>query len=368
MNQYERELSLPKVGKEVLFLHTDENVSRVGEGAFLRLKSGAILYAYTEYCSDNYHDHGEANIAAIYSYDEGETWQDKHILIYKDADAANLMSVSFLRLSEEEILIFYLKKYKIGDRMMCVPQVRSSFDEGKTWGEARRCVAEDNYFILNNDRVLRLQNGRIIMALAYNGPDGVKGKHGEAVRYTVSDDNGKTWHDNGICHAMPFENLRGFEEPGMYQHEDGTIWSYYRTNVGCQFEAVSTDNGDSFSTPKPSVFFTGARSPMLVKKLWGTHTAAVWNPISLYTGRNLGKLRGRAPLMLAVSTSDGIGHGKEAFDKLFLIEDDFGNDYSYPAIIDGNGYFLVAYYHSNGREKPLNCLKITKIQKEEIAE
>ena len=81
----------------------------------------------------------------------------------------------------------------------------------------------------------------------------------------------------------------------------------------------------------------------------------------------MGKLRGRAPFLMAVSETDGKGHDATAFPDLYYLEDDMDNDYCYPSIIDGQDYILVAYYHSNGREKPLNNLKIIKITQEEIA-
>jgi hypothetical protein len=165
---------------------------------------------------------------------------------------------------------------------------------------------------------------------------------------------------------MPFDNPHGYEEPGIYQHADGRVWGYYRTDVGCQFETVSTDDGQTWSNPKPNIFFTSARSPMLVKRVCADKTLAIFNPISLYRGRNLGGIRGRAPYLLAVSDTDGAGHDKEDFTRLYFVETDMDNDYCYPAILDQGDSFLLAYYHSNGRERPLNCLKIVKVMKDEI--
>ncbi len=366
MNREPRDLDLKKIGKQVLFLETDEVFVRFGEGSFLRLKDGTILLAYTEYCGGDIHDNGEANLVAVYSQDEGETWSGKKMLLHH-GDAINVMSVSFLRLENDEILMFYLKKTEEDGLIICRPYVRSSFDETRTWGEERCCVPKDTiYHVLNNDRVIQLQSGRIIFAVGCVDRKLGKGPNGQYVRYFISDDNGKSWKDNGVKHEMPFENLRGFEEPGVYQHDDGTLWAYYRTNIGCQFETSSTDDGDTWTVPKPNVFFTGARSPMMVKKVCGKYTVALFNPISLYTGRNLGKLRGRAPYLLAMSTTDGVGHDSAAFPNLYFLENDMDHDYCYPTILGGDDYFLVAYYHSNGRERPLNCLKVVKVNTNEF--
>ena len=368
-NEELRDLPLKKVGKEVFFLQTDHLVVRAGEGAFLSLKDGTLMHAYTEYYEGNIGDHGAARIAAVFSRDEGESWGEKRVLIPR-GDAVNLMSVSLWRLQNGEILLFYLKKIKEGNSILCYPCVRSSNDECESFGEERFCYDPSekcDYFVVNNDRVIQLKSGRILIPASYlNRKTGIF-PWGEEVRYLASDDNGASWKALRIRHRMPFENIHGFEEPGLYQHEDGSIWAYYRTDIGCQFEATSRDDGEHWTTPKPNIFFTSARSPMLVKKVCKTFTAAVWNPIPLYRSRNLGGIRGRAPFLLAISKTDGREHDREAFPDLYFIETDLDNDYSYPSILDKGDYFLLSYYHSNGRERPLNCLKIVKILASEIA-
>jgi len=365
-NQYSRELPLPKVGRQVAFLETDDTFVRKGEGAFLGLKDGSIIHAYSEYCGGDVHDHGTAHIAYIRSVDQGETWTYEGILVEKDPTAINNMSVSLLRLPGDEILLFYMKKTAQDGKIYCLPYVRSSFDECKTWGPERCCLdPAKGYYILNNDRVIRLQSGRILFALGKRAEKPFQ-NYGESNVFIASDDNGKTWKKLPQENRMPFENVHGFEEPGLYQHEDGKIWGYTRTDIGCQFMFESTDDGETWSTPTPSTFFTGARSPMLAKKVCGKYTVAIFNPIQLYTGRNLGGIRGRAPYVMAVSTDDGTIKGSQSFSRLFFLEDDMDNDYSYPAVYDGGDYFLVAYYHSNGRQRPLNCLKIVKVLPEEL--
>ena len=61
---------MKKIGREVLFLKTGKGNPRNGEGSFIRLKDGRIMYAYTQYYGDDWNDHATARIAAYYSSDE----------------------------------------------------------------------------------------------------------------------------------------------------------------------------------------------------------------------------------------------------------------------------------------------------------
>ena len=86
---------MKKIGREVLFLTAGEGNPRNGEGAFIRLSDGRILYAFTEYTGDNWEDHCSASIAGIFSGDEGETWHGRKVLLKADAGASNY--IAFVR-------------------------------------------------------------------------------------------------------------------------------------------------------------------------------------------------------------------------------------------------------------------------------
>ena len=53
-----------KLGREVLFLRINDKIRRNGEGAFIRLKDGRILYAYTEFVN-GWMDESNANIMGV---------------------------------------------------------------------------------------------------------------------------------------------------------------------------------------------------------------------------------------------------------------------------------------------------------------
>lgn len=364
---------MEKLGKEVLFIKTDSGNPRNGEGAFIRLKNGSIMYAYTEYTGDSWLDHATARISAYFSEDEGESWKNKRILFEKGENDENIMSVSLMRMENDDIGIFYLTKTCINGTLCCNPTFRRSADEGKTWSDALKCIEENNYFVVNNDRIIRLKNGRILVPAALHDVSGCNYDPNKntpfpagKICFIASDDDGYSWKLLNEFLLPPFKDDRGLQEPGVYEHNDGTIWLWIRTKYGFQMQSTSQDSAESWKDIEPDFFFSSPESPMQIKKS-GKYTLAVFNPIPRYTTRDDGVNNwGRSPLVCAVSTTDGKGTREKSFDKIFYVEDDRKNGYCYPAIFEGKDYFLTAYYHSEGTDVCLKSTKITKVTYKEI--
>ena len=356
-----------KVGKEVLMISTGKDNLRNGEGSFIRLKNGDILHIYTAYFGDSAEDHASAKLCGVISSDEGESFNAPFVVLEMAKDAQNVMSVSLLRMGNGDIGLFYIEKYARADAIVDRYLLVRSSDEGKTWSAPTHCIDDGDYYVINNDRVVMLSNGNIIIPAAYhqmytgNAASHFEGK-GRGC-YFVSRDDGRSFEKLDVDLVSPFiEISKGLQEPGVYQFEDGRLWTWYRTNLGFQFEAFSDDGGKSWSELRPNLFFTSPRSPLQVKRA-GKYTVAVFNPIP----RNAATLKrfgmDRTPLMLSVSEDGGA-----TFVRSYLLEDDPDNAYSYPAIIEGEDYLLVSYYYSNGGEIDLNSTKITKVRFEEIAD
>ena len=47
---------MKKIGKEVLFLEAKGNIPRNGEGSFIRLNDGRIMFGYTEFSGNDWPD------------------------------------------------------------------------------------------------------------------------------------------------------------------------------------------------------------------------------------------------------------------------------------------------------------------------
>jgi len=356
-------MAMKKIGREVLYLPKGENNPRNGEGSFIRLKNGAILYGYTEYVGDSAHDHASARFACFTSYDEGETWTDKRVLLEMPPNCKNIMSLSFLRMKAGDIGAFYILKELDGSDKILL--VRSS-DEGMTWSEPLNCFAcleKDDYYVLNNDRVITLKSGRILFSVArHTIHSGTNRFMPGEICFFYSDDDGATWKktDTELKSYFPNDGW-GYREPGLYQLPDGRIWCFIRTGLGRHLQSFSNDDGITWS-PVELSWFTAPDSPLSVRAV-GKYTAAIFNPQPDSVCRDREVQAGRTPFVCAVSEGNGM-----SFSRIYCLDDVPTLNYCYAAIFEGEDYFLAGYYAIDYRNSDIHSHKIVKVSLSEIAE
>src|SRR5690606_17556203 len=149
---------------EVLRRAPSRNNPRNSEGDRVPVKDGRSRCVYGRYAGTSGGDHGTAVLAARYSSDKGKSWTTKDRIVVEQEGKMNVMSVSLLRLQDGRIALFYLRKNSVTD---CIPMVRFSDDEGNSWTDPIQVITDkEGYFVLNNNRVIQLKNGRLIMAVA----------------------------------------------------------------------------------------------------------------------------------------------------------------------------------------------------------
>jgi predicted neuraminidase len=204
----------------------------------------------------------------------------------------------------------------------CRVFLRISRDEGKTWSEPITCTDPVGYYVLNNDRAVRLTGGRILLPVALHAtPEQPKFVRHAAISCFWSDDDGKTWSrgasvTGGGTHAL--------EEPGVIELKDGRVMLWCRTDAGCQFTAFSVDRGEHWSELKPSSI-SSPRSPASIKRIPSTgDLLLVWNNNPDVSGPTNGK---RTPLSVALSRDDGV-----SWEKARNLEDNPDGWYCYIAI------------------------------------
>lgn len=357
---------MKKIGKEVLFLPTSDKIARNGEGTIIRLNNGKLMFALGEYYADSHVDHAPARIVAYYSSDEGETWCDKKVVLELEDGQKNLNSPNLIIFKNGDLGLIYGVYAHHGENLNSTPHIIRSSDDGATWSKPKRiCKDKTIHYIMNNDRVTLLKSGRVIIPLAHHGNNVEKISPGE-IHFTYSDDNGYTWDMLDSKIIAPFDDGISFQEPGIYEFENGDLWVYARTARRYQYQTFSTDGLKTFETPSPNGYFSSPVSPLKIKKV-GDYTVAVYNPLPNDENAPIWGSTARTPLVVAISKDDGKSLTYKTIDfdsynkNCFYLEDDRSNYYCYPTICEVEGGFLVAYYHSNGTGISLNSTKITKV-------
>ena len=322
--------------KQVLNLPPTPDNPRNTEGSFVTLKDGRVMFAYTKFTGGG-DDHAAATVVARYSSDGGQSWTTTDQPVVGREGKMNAMSVTLLRLKDGRIALFYLRKDSLSD---CHPLLRYSSDEGVTWTEPISAIAEPGYYVLNNDRVIQLNNGRLVMPVALHVPiDGKFGGRGLVMTY-VSDDTGKTWRKTATLEA-PAETRAGFQEPGVVELKDGRIMMFIRTQLGSQYLSYSKDHGQTWSPAQPSKI-ASPLSPASIKRVLGSgDLLMVWNDHAKVdeairsTPKSGGK---RTPQTVAISKDNG-----ETWQHVTNIRDAADGWYCYTAIHFVKGNVLLAF-------------------------
>lgn len=326
---------------------------RNSEGAFLELQDGRILFVYSRFVGTSFSDEAKARLAARHSTDGGATWSSDTIIeTPEENEVMNVMSVSLVRFGNGDVGLFYLLRRSWHDmRMWC----RRSTDEGRTWGVAIQCMPAAGYYVVNNDRVVRLASGRLVIPAAVH-PSLADRNAAAAVdwrgvaEFFLSDDDGRTWRKAKGYGTLPVAHTRsGLQEPGVVEMRNGVLWAWARTDLGRQYEFFSHDGGETWSVPAPSRF-TSPNSPLSMKHLPGSdRLLAIWNPGPSYETRPMKPIGGdRTPLVLATGVVPAGAWSRATFLD-GMTEADEG--YCYTAIHFTKDAVLLAYCAGGEQDK-----------------
>ena len=327
---------------------------RNSEGDFVRLKDGTILFAWSRFyeggaIENASWDNGGADIVFRRSCDNGESWSSEDEMLVRN-DAMNVMSVSFLRLRDGRIALFYVRKLSATESEIVM---RTSADEAKTWSDAVKASAclPRGYYVLNNARVIQLATGRILVPLALHREKTAGRPAGEAsLVCAFSDDGGATWRGGAFVDTFEKDGRRVVtQEPGVVELKDGRVMMWTRTDCGSQYAGYSSDGGETWSAFGPTGL-VGPRSPATVRRLATGELVAVWNdhrlnPELVPRGR-------RAPLSVALSRDEGGTWGGSV-----PIEENLADFLCYTALYERDDGILLAYCRKETRN--LDSIRIT---------
>ncbi len=353
--------------KRTAYLAPDGDNPRNSEGAFVTLDDGRIAFAYSRYYGEDADDFAQCSIAAVFSYDGGESWDTENYRTLVTANGygeKNVMSVSVMRMENGDIGLYYILKHKGLTTSYILRRYDGNFENVISETKCLPCQLP-GYYVINNDRVFKTSDGRLIIPTAlhptsmYRDIEKPYFDGRSETRFFVSSDDGRTWE---MLHVVlrPTDNYSesGLQEPGLAELHGGILYCYSRTERGYQHEAISIDAGESWYGPRPSKFMSPC-SPMLIKKNpYSGKYYAIWNPMPEYQTRPKSKVwtGGRNPLVIAVS-DDGMNFSEPA-----ILENDSERGFCYPALYFLDENTALTAYCSGGAEEG-GCLNRTTLAK-----
>ena len=282
------------------------------------LKDGSLLLGWTEFYAGSGADHGPARISGSVSKDGGKTWGAKYALVENDG-GCNVMEVNFMRLKNGNIALFHCQKNT--ESTDCRVMMRTSSDEGRTFGPAKQLSPDAKYTGLTNGRSIRLKSGRILLE-AWEG--------GDSYCY-LSDDDGETWREGRRIKPEKGECW----EPACVELNDGSVLMLMRTQLGGQYKSLSTDGGETWSTPEPTPL-VGTAAPVSISRIPSTRDLlAIWN-------HNPGAAK-RNPFTTAVSRDEG-----RTWQLFRNLEDAPEDAWAYPAVTWVDDRALTTYFNYKG--------------------
>lgn len=222
--------------------------------------------------------------------------------------------------------------------------MRISEDEGSSWSAPRACVSASGYFVVNNDRVVQLKRGRILMPIGVHKP----ALHGYSEFYSLStyysDDQGKTWLKGN---EVPNPEKVLAQEPGVVELNNGDVLMFIRTNVGVQYTSISKDAGLTWSPTRPGNIVSPL-APASIERIPSTgDLLLVWN--------NNGVDQKRNPLCLAVSKDEG-----KTWANVKIIEGDPKGSFCYTAIhFVGSEVFLGYWNRANKNNSSIDIRRVS---------
>jgi hypothetical protein len=328
---------------------------RNSEGSFVTLKSGRVLFFYTEFYGGKA-DESPARIVRIYSDDGGRTWMGEPATVVENAAGTNVMSVSVLRLRSGAIALFYMVKNNWLD---CRPVMRISHDEAETWSEPRLVGEAPGYFVINNDRVVQLKNGRLVAPVAFHraraaDPKSIHSMDSRALTlWYLSDNEGESWKEARTWWALPAPTQTGLQEPGVVELADGGLFSWMRTDQGAQFGCYSTDGGQNWPLPERTAMQSPV-SPASIKRLPGS--ADLLGIFNDHSGRFPFPKGKRTPLVAAISSDGG-----KSWPRCKLLEKDPDGWYCYTAIHFVGDAVLLGYCAGDSHVGALSRLRLRRV-------
>jgi len=293
------------------------------------------------------------------SYDNFRTIAEEWIVPI-DTRTAN---ANFIRLKDNRLMM-------IVRRLSTDPKIEKikgasyftyfSDDDGRTFYEGKRINEKEECFYIMNDRILRLESGRIIIPVCYVPTEFIVEELFEKAGQSgcfYSDDEGETWNHG---EWLPAEDVDQLCEPMIAQGPDGLLHMYMRTGYGYLYHAVSDDEGKSFSKAVSSSLRSPC-APFTLKydKISGKFFA-IWD--NAFPAPHPSQNYPRSPICLAESTDC------KNWKMICELDNSPMHAYGYPNIYFVENVVIITYYESPDRKhySPSHSLKLKIFDRREL--
>jgi predicted neuraminidase len=210
--------------------------------------------------------------------------------------------------------------YKVGPNpVRWWGMLRTSKDGGKTWSNARR-LSEGILGPIKN-KPIQLLDGSL---LSGSSDEGLKENPRWQIHFERSPDGGATWQRVEVPQPDGSPNSI---QPSILQHPDGRLQALGRTREGRLFSTVSTDQSKSWQKP----VLLNVPNPNS-----GTDAVSLKDARHLLIYNHTAK--GRSPLNISISRN-----GTD-WDAALILEEEAGQEFSYPAIVQTSDGLVHATY------------------------
>lgn len=321
----------PRHDHQLIFPLDSERLILVWCEYYVRKPSGVARTVYDETGQSG--DDLACQISAKISTDRARTWSDKFTL-QENIWAWNVKHPNLIRTLGGE-LIFFMTVWE-NNRARNVFMKRSP-DNGESWSYPRP-ISEPGWYCNNNDHIVRLSSGRILLP-AHGGPRlEWRGGKNEAGEYNTvihsfvfySDDEFETWSVSRNTMTAPD---RGCHEPSIVELRDGKLLCFLRTTLGRIYKSYSDDQGLTWGKPT-ATDLKAPDSPPLLKRIPSTgDLLLLWNHVESRSNWP------RIPLTAAVSKDEG-----ETWEHFQDIDARMNRDAAYAAVTFLGDEALVTYY------------------------
>ena len=331
----------PKPGS--LIAAKDNTYPRRGEGSIV-VKNGVARYYYGRYQGSG--DTAPASICFKTSNDGGDNWSAE-VVLFSPPNGHTYILPSIINLPDGNLGLSYADLATSGGSGKRV--FRYSTDSGLNWSSP--IDISDGvvpYMTGSHDRMMK-SSGRLIYPI-HTLYQNFGGNHDEIATYVyVSDNNGLNWSRKfgPLRNQIDLIGTGNKQDFGFWEcaitttSTPGKLLMVGRTDAGFIYKSLSTDNGDTWSTPE-TTNIVQPKSPPNIARIPGENTLVLvfqpWHEI-------LVNAIPRPILGSLISNDDG-----ETWENFKIIEYDGGaNNFHYCSIyFDGNKDAYLTYYGENG--------------------